>query len=94
MYYVEYEDDMEDTLHVGDGQHRRDCLRMSKLKDRIHRVKMIQADGHELEAIQKKFTGPLGICTVPMPDNQVCQWWGDMAKTIHANLLSPLGFGM
>lgn len=93
MYYVEYEDGRQNTLHVGDGGNRKDPL-IDNLREAIDQIKMIQADGHELEAIQRKFTGPLGISTIPMPDNRVCQWWGDIARTIHANMISYKGFGM
>lgn len=92
MYYVEFNDGREITLHVGDGG--KDDRLIDRLRDDIGNIKMIQADGHELEAIQRKFIGPLGICTVPMSNDQVCQWWGDIAKTIHANMLSYRGFGM
>jgi hypothetical protein len=62
----------------------------------------IQADGHELEHIQKLFTNKLTIHappgeegpqsidfdypSLPMPNKRVCRWWGDFARTIFINL--------
>lgn len=53
----------------------------------ILRVLYIQADGHELEHIKAKFTNYLSQNpTIPIPCNQVCVWYGDIARTILANL--------
>lgn len=55
-------------------------------------VQQIQADGHELEHIIKKFTilinsKGLSIVTIPInPNQRVHRWFGDIAKTICANL--------
>ncbi len=92
MYYVVYASGATTELHVCDGSSDGSTL-IENLRSKIHQVVEIQADGHELEAIQRKFTIN-GHCTVPMPSNRVCNWYGDLAKTIHAGLLSHKGFGV
>ena len=82
----------EITWHVGD--------KVPKVS--TSSVVEIQADGHELEHIQKIFTnkltvhappgeeGPQSIDfsypSIPMPNKRVCRWYGDFARTIYANL--------
>lgn len=40
----------------------------------------VQADGHELEWVRKNFTN------LPCSNFRVCNWYGDIAKTIVAGL--------
>ena len=58
--------------------------------------------GHELEHIQKLFTSKLTVFappgeegpqsvdfnfpSLPMPNKQVCRWYGDLARTVYLNL--------
>lgn len=65
-------------------------------KDIINNIDYIQADGQELEQIIKIFTyrsfkgisNDYSNClAIPIPNNQrVVIWYGDLAKTIVANL--------
>lgn len=92
MYCTNFSGDGGRELHIGDGA--KDDRFIDRLLEELPQVESIQADGHELEAIRKMFTGPLGISTIPFPDMRVCRWWGDIARTIHANMISYKGFGM
>lgn len=53
----------------------------------IERIREIQADGDELEHIRDLFLNR-GQYTIPMPFRTMksVRWWGDIAKTIVANL--------
>lgn len=47
----------------------------------IEHIKYIQASGHELELIRNTFNG-----TIPDIKGYIMKWYGDIAKTIIANL--------
>lgn len=88
MYIATYTNDTNKTFHVGD--------KIKNEEDEICRlfdVKWIQADGHELEAIRDMFSYAHGH-TIPMPHGQVGRWYGDIARTIHLNLISYKGFAV
>jgi hypothetical protein len=57
-------------------------------------VTNVQADGDELEWLQREFTHS-DTCTIPMPRSRVVQWYGDIAKSIVAaipkHLTPPVG---
>ena len=70
MYYCENENGRELSAHVGD--------RMSSELECME-PRMIQADGHELQAIMDMFG-----TTIPYPKGpRVVRWYGDFAKSIH-----------
>lgn len=60
----------------------------------INNVTHIQADGDELQYLYKQYgfdvsptLNPKPVYSIPMPTNQrVIRWFGDIAKTILANL--------
>lgn len=53
----------------------------------IHMITDIHADGHELDHIQSKFYCATNkIVTIPLANTRVMSWYGDIAKTIVANL--------
>lgn len=56
----------------------------------IDDIQYIQADGHELEAIQKRFTiktaDDMTHFTIPIANNRISRWFGSIAKTIIGNL--------
>ena len=47
----------------------------------INNIEYIQADGHELDHIRKMFDPQ-----IPMPRGPVVKFYGDLAKTIAANI--------
>ena len=56
----------------------------------VCRITQLQADGHELERIKEMFVVHLldagNTYTIPMPNTQVCRWYGDFARTIYLSL--------
>lgn len=72
--YVIYEDDTEIEWHMG-----------KVIPSGFQNVKMVQADGHELDYIQKQYSMNNNY-SIPMPNQRVVRWCGDIAKTIIANM--------
>lgn len=86
MYVTFYENGCEKEYHIEDPiDHDRELRYISG-------IEWIQADGHELEAIQQKYLYGNGGYTIPMPRGQVSRWYGDIARSIHLNLISGRRF--
>jgi hypothetical protein len=53
-------------------------------------IEFIQADGDELDYVVRLFTpirdGVSRPCTIPVPRQRVVRWYGDIARTIYANI--------
>lgn len=91
MYCIFYKSGIVEDLHVGDGAKVENW--MDKHLAKLELIEWIQADEHELEAILRTFNVN-GKPTIPVPNHRVCLWYGDIARTIHLNLISRRGFGM
>lgn len=55
-------------------------VQLRKVRDDIHNVVCVQADGDELEYIRNKFTN------IPMTNGRVVRWHGEMARFILSNI--------
>lgn len=75
--YIVFDDGKETTWHIGQAGFNAKT---------ICGVEYIQADGHELQHITDMFCIG-GNYSIPMPKKgRVIQWFGDIAKTILANI--------
>lgn len=78
MLYIVFDSGRERTWHVGEPLPMTDA--------EVFAVKMIQADGDELEHIRDLFC--VTSKTIPIPFNKrVVVWYGDIAKTIIGNCI-------
>lgn len=90
MYTVFYNNGQETLdLHVDDVIDQE-----AQFIEVVPNIDWIQADGHELDAIQEMFSNRNSIgdpitYTIPM-DRTGCvvRWAGDIARTIHLNLIN------
>lgn len=57
-----------------------DNVKRNNIRGTAIGVESVQADGHELEYIQNRFTN------LPTVNNRVVRWYGDYAKFIVGNL--------
>lgn len=76
----------EYNWHIGD---KAKPVSLNKLSE----VELIQADGHELDRIRDIFSkrhiigdAVTKTYTIPMPIKDVVVWYGDIARTIIANI--------
>ena len=86
MYVVYFVGEHSKTYHLSDElDHHNEFLKV------LPHLEFIQVDGHELKAIQNLFQNN-GSYSIPMPNTPVVTWYGDIAKTIHLNLINSPGF--
>lgn len=89
--YIVSADGREREWHIGETA----PLPYEKMKD----VEEIQADGHELERIKQVFAVTKIVChelswprhevigySIPVPSTASARWFGDIARTICANI--------
>lgn len=86
MYVVFYKEGTEKEYHI------QDVFDQDRELRNISQIEWIQADGHELDAIQQKYLYGNGGYSIPMPRGQVSRWYGDIARSIHINLISGRRF--
>jgi hypothetical protein len=89
MYCAFLSDGRECVYHIGDRIRPEHHVR--ELEIITPTILWIQADGHELEAIQRLFILSGGQYSIPMPKTSVARWYGDIARTIHINMIDHTG---
>lgn len=82
MLIIKYKNEYELSYHIPFGQKEK------FFKSQLDTIVKIQADGDELDHILSQYQNPtIKEYSIPVPLNkQVVVWYGDIAKTIIANL--------